>query len=59
MFYYPYGYCGRIICPECGEDTVLLGDDDYGEIHVCPECGEEIYPSKELSTVVGKPVIIA
>lgn len=48
MYYYSNGFCGKIICPECGEDTVRMMDDVDGEIYVCPECGEEIHPSNQL-----------
>lgn len=57
MYYYSNGFCGKIICPECGEDTVRMTDDVDGEIYVCPECGEEIHPSKQLHFTAEKNMI--
>lgn len=47
----------KIICPECGEDTVRMMDDVDGEIYVCPECGEEIHRSNQLHFTAEKNMI--
>ena len=40
--YWPSGYMEYLMCPECGEDVVLIKEYNPNETYICPECGEEI-----------------
>lgn len=32
----------KIICPDCGIDVVLNGNEEVGEILECSQCGTEV-----------------